>query len=346
MPLKLKNMKGIDFSCASPSSTAICSSTNQHFMVKNTTKSLNRLNSYVNDHYKTFTNNMYNNKTHHSSSPRVPCISELPFTPRLSSSYREKPRKKPSSSIVKHSDVGVGLTPRRNSSADVADVRRRYYEKCSYNSSFSPPHSHSSRYLLGESKFLDSLSESKKNDTNYSKVKNEYDAWALIPSTPVVIDESHEKKSFGSMLDAEKENKISKRLALVNPNDQRVIKSSNYDDGFCQKQKSIGYCKNDSLVLKNSSGGRSRDQVVVLRVSLHCRGCEGKLRKHLSKMEGVTSFSIDLDTKKVTVIGNVTPLSVLTSISKVKNAQFWPSTALNSPSSSSSSSNSSTLDFN
>ncbi|KAF5200809.1 Sodium potassium root defective [Thalictrum thalictroides] len=66
-------------------------------------------------------------------------------------------------------------------------------------------------------------------------------------------------------------------------------------------------------------------QVVVLRVSLHCRGCERKVRKHLSKMKGVTSFNIDFSMKKVTVIGDVTPLSVLSSISRVKNAQFWPS---------------------
>ncbi|CAK8571073.1 unnamed protein product [Lathyrus sativus] len=66
------------------------------------------------------------------------------------------------------------------------------------------------------------------------------------------------------------------------------------------------------------------DQVVVLRVSLHCKGCEGKLRKHISKMQGVSSFNIDFAAKKVTVVGNVTPSSVLESISKVKNAQFWP----------------------
>ncbi|KAL0426356.1 UNVERIFIED_CONTAM: protein SODIUM POTASSIUM ROOT defective [Sesamum latifolium] len=64
-------------------------------------------------------------------------------------------------------------------------------------------------------------------------------------------------------------------------------------------------------------------QVVVLRVSLHCRGCERKMRKHLSRMEGVTSFNIDFAAKKVTVTGNVTPLGVLSSISKVKNAQLW-----------------------
>ncbi|XP_074379234.1 uncharacterized protein LOC141720622 [Apium graveolens] len=68
-------------------------------------------------------------------------------------------------------------------------------------------------------------------------------------------------------------------------------------------------------------------QVVVLRVSLHCRGCERKMRKHISKMEGVTSFNIDFAAKKLTVVGNVTPLSVLASVSKVKKAQLLTSPA-------------------
>ncbi|KAF2538472.1 hypothetical protein F2Q70_00006857, partial [Brassica cretica] len=70
----------------------------------------------------------------------------------------------------------------------------------------------------------------------------------------------------------------------------------------------------------------SSDQVVVLRVSLHCKGCAGKVKKHLSKLKGVTSFNIDFAAKKVTVTGDVTPLTVLASISKVKNAQVWPET--------------------
>jgi copper chaperone CopZ len=65
--------------------------------------------------------------------------------------------------------------------------------------------------------------------------------------------------------------------------------------------------------------------VVVLRVSLHCKGCAGKVKKHIAKMEGVTSFDIDIASKKVTVVGDVTPLGVLNSVSKVKPAQFWPS---------------------
>ncbi|KAI4373485.1 hypothetical protein MLD38_011607 [Melastoma candidum] len=99
--------------------------------------------------------------------------------------------------------------------------------------------------------------------------------------------------------------------------------------------------------LKGSYPARSRDQVVVLRVSLHCKGCESKVRKHLSKMEGVRSFSIDFEKKKVTVRGELSPASVLASVSGVKNAHLlWPPTlpSSSSPSpTSSSSSSSSTL---
>ncbi|KAL4275143.1 hypothetical protein AHAS_Ahas20G0077700 [Arachis hypogaea] len=64
-------------------------------------------------------------------------------------------------------------------------------------------------------------------------------------------------------------------------------------------------------------------QVVVMRVAIHCQGCAGKVKKHLSKIEGVTSFSIDVESKRVTVMGYISPLEVLESISKVKRAEFW-----------------------
>ncbi|KAL2328696.1 hypothetical protein Fmac_022129 [Flemingia macrophylla] len=88
----------------------------------------------------------------------------------------------------------------------------------------------------------------------------------------------------------------------------------------------------DKPIVRSSSSTRSKDQVVVLRVSLHCKACEGKVRRHISKMEGVTSFSIDMETKKVTIIGDVTPQGVLASVSKVKNAQLWPSSTSSSSS--------------
>ncbi|KAK7355672.1 hypothetical protein VNO80_14932 [Phaseolus coccineus] len=91
------------------------------------------------------------------------------------------------------------------------------------------------------------------------------------------------------------------------------------------QEETISASKHSSSSHQNSC---SSDQVVVLRVSLHCKGCEGKVRKHLSRMQGVSSFNIDFAAKKVTVVGDVTPLSVLASISKVKNAQLWaPATA-------------------
>ncbi|KFK32274.1 hypothetical protein AALP_AA6G221100 [Arabis alpina] len=82
-----------------------------------------------------------------------------------------------------------------------------------------------------------------------------------------------------------------------------------------------------SVTIVSSPAPSIDDQVVVLRVSIHCKGCEGKVRKHISKMEGVTSYTIDLATKKVTVVGKITPLGVVESISKVKFAQLWPSSS-------------------
>jgi len=35
-----------------------------------------------------------------------------------------------------------------------------------------------------------------------------------------------------------------------------------------------------------SSPALASYQVVVLKVSLHCKACAGKVKKHLSKMEG------------------------------------------------------------
>ncbi|GLJ10427.1 hypothetical protein SUGI_0128040 [Cryptomeria japonica] len=70
---------------------------------------------------------------------------------------------------------------------------------------------------------------------------------------------------------------------------------------------------------------KQNPKVVVLKVSLHCQGCAKKVRRHLSKMEGVISVAIDLEKKMVTVMGNVSPIGILESVCKVKNAELWPS---------------------
>ncbi|WOG99072.1 hypothetical protein DCAR_0518420 [Daucus carota subsp. sativus] len=68
-----------------------------------------------------------------------------------------------------------------------------------------------------------------------------------------------------------------------------------------------------------------KPKIVVLRVSMHCNGCARKVEKHISKMDGVTSYQIDLETKMVVIMGDIVPFEVVESIAKVKNAEFWQS---------------------
>lgn len=66
------------------------------------------------------------------------------------------------------------------------------------------------------------------------------------------------------------------------------------------------------------------DNVVTLKVDMACEGCSGAVHRVLSKMEGVTSFDIDLKSQKVIVKGTVDPQKVLDTVSKTgKATQFW-----------------------
>lgn len=81
----------------------------------------------------------------------------------------------------------------------------------------------------------------------------------------------------------------------------------------------------DIMVGNQTLAYQLKPKMVVLRVSMHCNGCARKVKKHISKIDGVTSFEVDLQSKKVVVIGDILPFEVLDSISKVKNAQLWSS---------------------
>ncbi|GMH12318.1 hypothetical protein Nepgr_014159 [Nepenthes gracilis] len=213
-----------------------------------------------------------------------------------------------------------GDSSRKSSASKNGELMRRK-SSADRNDLYSP--AGSSRYLLSDTPYFVSAIDAG-------------DSSALVHSKPVKsrdgVGIENDSPKASSFLDSENP----KSLALVPSRSvtSRHLTLSSSSDG------SVGF--NDPPFLKSPSSARSGDQVVVLRVSLHCKGCEGKVRKHLSRMEGVKSFSIDLATKKVTVIGNVTPFGVLTSVTKVKNAQFWPSPPSASPSSSSSSASSST----
>ncbi|CAM8976363.1 unnamed protein product [Rhodiola kirilowii] len=95
----------------------------------------------------------------------------------------------------------------------------------------------------------------------------------------------------------------------------------------------------DRLIAESEDGGKKEDVVcpkqtlafqlkpkmVVLRVSIHCHGCAKKVKKHISRMEGVTSYEVDIEKKMVVIFGDIMPYEVLLSVSKVKNAEFWSS---------------------
>lgn len=81
--------------------------------------------------------------------------------------------------------------------------------------------------------------------------------------------------------------------------------------------------KSQLLRLKDVVDGKQtlafqlKPKTVVLRVCMHCHGCARKVEKHISKIEGVISYKVDLETKKVVVIGDILTFEVLESVSKV-----------------------------
>lgn len=261
-------MKMIDLFCASPASTAICSSLDHRSIVRHGTR---------------------------------PCSSELPASPcspysrKSSARQRDFSRKssaEDSRSVI--SSVTRSFSRRKSSADDISDLKSR------------PVIGSSSRFLLSDTTpYIDWISESDHHEV------------------PAISSPS--TRHANSSIDFP-----SRRSSSLVRSRDWISEADNVSD---TGNKLSHMSSNDSPALRSSSSTRSSHQVVVLRVSIHCKGCEGKVRKHISKMEGVTSFSIDFGAKKVTVIGDVTPSGVLASISKVKNAQLWPSaTASPSPS--------------
>ncbi|KAL5572697.1 hypothetical protein UlMin_022294 [Ulmus minor] len=81
----------------------------------------------------------------------------------------------------------------------------------------------------------------------------------------------------------------------------------------------------DVVAGKQTLAFQLKPKMVMLKVSMHCNGCARKVEKHISKIEGVTSYKVDLENKMVVVIGDILPFEVLESVSKVKNAELWNS---------------------
>ncbi|KAK4282823.1 hypothetical protein QN277_014152 [Acacia crassicarpa] len=65
-------------------------------------------------------------------------------------------------------------------------------------------------------------------------------------------------------------------------------------------------------------------QTCVLKVNIHCEGCEHKVKKLLQKIDGVYSVNIDAEQGKVVVTGNVDPATLLKKLkSSGKRAELW-----------------------
>lgn len=59
---------------------------------------------------------------------------------------------------------------------------------------------------------------------------------------------------------------------------------------------------------------------IHLKVAMMCTGCSGAVERVLGKMEGVTSFDVNLETQKVMVKGTVTQEEVIERIAKTGKA--------------------------
>ncbi|CAH2063922.1 unnamed protein product [Thlaspi arvense] len=65
--------------------------------------------------------------------------------------------------------------------------------------------------------------------------------------------------------------------------------------------------------------------VVELLVDMDCQGCEKKVRRAISKLDGVDTLEIDVEQQKVTVTGYVDREDVLRMVKRTGRAvEFWP----------------------
>ncbi|TXG59060.1 hypothetical protein EZV62_016889 [Acer yangbiense] len=315
-------MKRIDIFCASQASTAIClsmqdqpsSSTSSSISSCSSSAAIQLGGRAIDRHNPIITRDSRRFTTVPCSS-QTPPINPLPYhqlqkTKKSSnnSDHHQQTKKKDQKKKKKNpNDIATTTTTNKkiittSTSSDSiykntvtsfvpADIKRKSSVKPG-GDLITPPGS--TRYLLSDRAFFDGFSDY--NDPVFALVPGQSNKNITNPAD-LVLDQQHQSTASKSSLSS------SSSPSEKPPSNQVGVNLMNL---FCFVLFFV--CL----------------QVVVLRVSLHCKGCAGKLKKHLSRMEGVTSFNIDFAAKKVTIVGDVTPLSVLASVSKVKNAQFWP----------------------
>ncbi|CAN1283080.1 Protein SODIUM POTASSIUM ROOT DEFECTIVE 1 [Linum perenne] len=231
---------------------------------------------------------------HYSSTPSTPktpiftpCSSNdlLPFHP--SDNLRRRSTTVALADLYRKSSASDNpkqSTPRRRSAADIADLLRLRHRHS---------RSGSSAHLLNHDP-PEAAAAAESDQQNRNKMKLKSSVYDYAPIREIERRHSSAAATSGDRI---------KRTELIG----WVRPDSSDKNGVVSEIVPVK-SQDCPLALNSSSSVRSHDQVVELRVSIHCKGCEGKVRKHISKME---------------VKGNVTPMGVLASISKVKSAQLW-----------------------
>ncbi|KAG2653076.1 hypothetical protein PVAP13_1NG425900 [Panicum virgatum] len=76
---------------------------------------------------------------------------------------------------------------------------------------------------------------------------------------------------------------------------------------------------------QRSSTLSNASSIVEMNVHMDCDGCEKRVRKAMSRLQGVSSVEIDRDRQKVTVTGHVDRREVLRAARRTgRAAEFWP----------------------
>ncbi|XP_066314358.1 protein SODIUM POTASSIUM ROOT DEFECTIVE 3-like [Miscanthus floridulus] len=298
---RLQGLSGL--SCSSAASTSVVASTG---------RAIDRHSPHLRDPHRRLP----------PSLPKPPRPSSSPFSSTIDSSSSRKQQQQ----LYHYDDDGKDRSKKkspaavagRGSSSTSSSEHRKNKKKAVQLQQVSP--ASSSRFLLNSSRLM------MQSDDEITVV----DSLPPLPSPrPYFIDDAGDDIDIfppshgGAVLPA-----VPSSPQLVAPPVDLFAEPSASGAGSSSSSSEIGgshvVAGDNTVMVRSCSTRTGQHQVVVLRVSLHCKGCAGKVKKHISKMEGVTSFDIDIATKKVTVVGDVTPLGVLNSISKVKSAQFWP----------------------
>ncbi|KAG0500119.1 hypothetical protein HPP92_000191 [Vanilla planifolia] len=92
----------------------------------------------------------------------------------------------------------------------------------------------------------------------------------------------------------------------------------------------FSYCSSAREMTKAEDFKLLKVQTIVLKVNIHCNGCKNKVKKLLQRIDGVYKVSIDSESQKVTVSGNVDPAFLIKRLVRSgKHAELFDQKSIN-----------------